>query len=181
MIFWGRPLEVVLYGSHGVTRTVMCSATFPLMQVHWACSSLALVLVGLFFKGGLFFGGGSTRVSKEMTDVGIGQVDVFFGIFWGIKLHFWSPPCFFGAPSWMTCCNMSDGDVCWGGRDGGLLLGHRTPYGDRIKLTTFNSSNSIVDEHMFPYNPYSYFYIKYRTLNKLNMWAFWLPSPPKGC
>ena len=25
----GRPREVVLYGSHGVTRTVLCSATFP--------------------------------------------------------------------------------------------------------------------------------------------------------
>lgn len=67
------------------------------------------------------------------------------------------------------------------GEMGGRLLGHRTPYGDRIKLTTFNSSNSIVDEHMFPYNPYSYFYITYRTLNKLKVWAFWLPSPPKGC
>lgn len=105
----------------------------------------------------------------------------FLGIFWGIKLHFWSPRCFFGASSWMTCCNMRDGDVCWGGEMGGRLLGHRTPYGDRIKLTTFNSSNSIVDEHMFPYNPYSYFYITYRTLNKLKVWAFWLPSPPKGC
>ena len=59
-----------------------------------------------------------------MADVGIGRVDFFFvGKILGYKAPFWSPPCFFfGAPSWMTCCNMSDGDVCWGGEMGGSSL-----------------------------------------------------------
>ena len=128
--------------------------------------------------GACYSGRLKIMASKEMADVGIGQVDFFFGNTRGIKLHFGAHDVFF----WSTQLDDLLQHERWRCVLG-VLLGHGTPYGDRIKLTTFNSSNSIVlvHEHTFPYNPYSYFYIKYRTLSKLKVWAFWLPSPPKGC
>lgn len=81
---------MVLYGSHGVTRTVLCSATFPqnagalgMQQLGLGAGGtfrgLGLYSVFFFFKEACFFLGGSKLgYLKEMADVGIGQVDFFF-------------------------------------------------------------------------------------------------------